>query len=992
MTPELQLLLACARVNPGQADEDAVRQILDGAIDWALFARKALEHGLAELAGNNLTRMAPDRVPADLLDAFDGILRRARQRNQLLFDELARLIETLANSQIAAIPFKGPVLALGVYGDIGLRAFSDLDFLVHDSDMTAAVKILRTLGYERKDVLTEAQIEMLQRIQGQEVLSNKTLGIGVEPHTRLTPMQMALDIDYAGLWRRARRADFCGRNMLTLAPEDEFLMLAVHGGKEMWWSIKWACDVGAFLKANPGLDWAAVAERARLQGCLRMVLLAASLARKYLDAAVPEFIAAAERSDPAISGMVGRIAAHWRSEGPIGPPSHKILSMDRLRLHDGIARRARYVTRTWFLPGPHHVVAMPLPKSLAFAYVPIKIAHDLIALPLWKAHRGGSAQVVRWRSWLATSDLALAILPASADAKASIKRYQHICAATRRKLAADPDNVQMLFQLGNALSGLRRYRQAIVCYDKALLLDPDQSALWVRRGAAALAIGKKTNLPDIARDPKDAAGWTIRAAALWFAKCYTDAVEASDCALALAPENGVARRLGIQSRLFSCDWRRRADDKRRIAESVEAGKPIIVTFFYRALFDSEADTLTFARLVAKGFSTTKKPLSGGEAYQHDKIRIAYVSTDFRDHVVADVIAGVFEHHDRTRFEVVAISLGPDDGSQMRRRLESAFDRFIDVQAMSDDQVAQKMRALEIDIAIDLNGYSGVKRTGIFARRPAPIQVNYLGYPGTLGTPFMDYIIADRTVIPEENRCCYSEKTVYLPHSYMPNDSKRPIAERTPSREEAGLPQTGFVFACHNASHKIGPEIFDVWMRLLLKVEGSVLWLRATNDPAIANLRREAAARGVAAGRLIFAPRLPHAADHVARLRSADLFLDTLPYNAHATACDALWAGLPVLTCTGNSFPGRVAASLLQAIGIPELVTSSLAGYEQLALALAQDPQRLAAIKAKLVANRDSAPLFDTARFTRGLESAYISMIERQRANLPPENFAVPNRN
>jgi protein O-GlcNAc transferase len=291
----------------------------------------------------------------------------------------------------------------------------------------------------------------------------------------------------------------------------------------------------------------------------------------------------------------------------------------------------------------------------------------------------------------------------------------------------------------------------------------------------------------------------------------------------------------------------------------------------------------------------------------------------------------------------------------------------------------------------LNGYSGVKRPGIFARRAAPIQVNYLGYPGTMGAPFIDYIIADRMTIPEENRIHYAEKVVYLPHSYMPNDSKRPIAERTPSRGEAGLPQTGFVFACHNAAHKIGPEMFDVWMRLLHQVEGSVLWLRANNHAATANLRSAANARGVAQERLVFAPRMPSTADHLARLRLADLFLDTLPYNAHATACDALWAGLPVLTCTGNSFPARVAASVLHAIGIPELVTSSLAEYEQLALALAQDPARLAAIKTKLAANRDSAPLFDTARFTRNLESAYISMVERQQASLPPENFAVAER-
>ena len=328
---------------------------------------------------------------------------------------------------------------------------------------------------------------------------------------------------------------------------------------------------------------------------------------------------------------------------------------------------------------------------------------------------------------------------------------------------------------------------------------------------------------------------------------------------------------------------------------------------------------------------------------------------------------------------------------MRRRIETAFDRFIDAQAMSDAQVATMLRELEIDIAIDLNGYSGEKRTGILAHRPAPVQVNYLGFPGTMGAPFIDYIIADRMVIPDENRIYYSEQVVYLPHTYLPNDGKRPIAENTPSRIEAGLPETGFVFACHNAAHKIGPEMFDVWMRLLQTVEGSVLWLKSPNPSAMGNLRREAKARGVAPERLVFAPRLPQTEDHLARLRLADLFLDTLPYNAHATACDALWAGLPVLTCLGNTFPGRVAASLLHAIGLPELVTSSLAEYEELALALARNPERLAAIKAKLMRNRDTEPLFDTARFTRDLESAYTTMWERTQRGEPPETLSYQQR-
>jgi len=319
---------------------------------------------------------------------------------------------------------------------------------------------------------------------------------------------------------------------------------------------------------------------------------------------------------------------------------------------------------------------------------------------------------------------------------------------------------------------------------------------------------------------------------------------------------------------------------------------------------------------------------------------------------------------------------------VRQRIEAAMDRFIDVRAISDAKIAGMLHELEIDIAIDLDGNRGAKRQGILARRPAPLQVNYLGNPGTMGLPFYDYIIADRVLIPDERQIHYSEQVVYLPHTYMPNDGKRAIAEDTPTRAEAGLPETGFVFACHNAEHKIGPEIFDVWMRLLQKIDGSVLWLKFPEPSAMGNLRREAGARGVDPDRLVFAHRVARPEDHLARLRLANLFLDTLPYNAHATACDALWAGLPVVTCMGSTFAGCVAASLLRAIGLPELVTPSLREYEELALSLARDPKWLAAIRAKLWANRKTEPLFDTARFTRDLEAAYVAMWERAQSGPP----------
>jgi predicted O-linked N-acetylglucosamine transferase (SPINDLY family) len=318
---------------------------------------------------------------------------------------------------------------------------------------------------------------------------------------------------------------------------------------------------------------------------------------------------------------------------------------------------------------------------------------------------------------------------------------------------------------------------------------------------------------------------------------------------------------------------------------------------------------------------------------------------------------------------------------MRARLERAFDRFIDVQNRNDADITRALREMEIDIAVDLKGYTAESRPGILSYRPAPVQAHYLGFPGTMGVDFVDYLIADPIVVPEEHRAFYTEKIAYLPDTYQCNDRERYVVDRVPTRIEAGLP-SGFVFCCFNNNHKIAPEMFGIWMRLLGQVEGSVLWLLQDNPAVTANLRREAKARGIAPERLIFASRTDPAS-HLARQSLADLFLDTLPYNAHTTASDALWVGLPIVTVPGSTFAGRVAASLLQAAGLPEMVTKSLADYEALALRLARDPAALRAIKAKLKQNRDSCALFDTARITRNLENVYTTMWERSERGLPP---------
>jgi predicted O-linked N-acetylglucosamine transferase (SPINDLY family) len=321
-------------------------------------------------------------------------------------------------------------------------------------------------------------------------------------------------------------------------------------------------------------------------------------------------------------------------------------------------------------------------------------------------------------------------------------------------------------------------------------------------------------------------------------------------------------------------------------------------------------------------------------------------------------------------------------------MQNAFERFIDVRNRSDEEIAKLLRDMEIDIAVDMMGFTENALTAIFARRPAGLQVNYLGYPGTMGAPYMDYILADMIVIPESHQADYDEKIAYLRDTYMPNDGTRQIAQATPTRQEAGLPDTGFVFASFNNLYKIAPEMFALWMRVLASIEDSVLWLSQANPAAIRNLKREAEAQGISGERILFAPFVRAPDEHLARLRLADLFLDTLPYNAHATTCDALWAGVPVVTLTGSSFAGRVGTSLLSALGLPELIADTPAAYESTALNLARDPHRLARIRKKLARNRETHPLFDTARYTSNLEAAYSVMWRRHQNGDPPASFAV----
>ncbi len=391
--------------------------------------------------------------------------------------------------------------------------------------------------------------------------------------------------------------------------------------------------------------------------------------------------------------------------------------------------------------------------------------------------------------------------------------------------------------------------------------------------------------------------------------------------------------------------------------------------------------------VRERFPAAPVPAAFATRTRRERIRVGYFSADFFEHATSRLMVDLFERHDRSRFEFTAFSFGPDTGDALQRRVAAAFERYLDVRGTADDEVARRARELGLDIAVDLKGLTQDCRPGIFASRAAPVQASFVGYPGTMGADFIDYVIADATLVPPGAEADYVEKIAYLPDSYQPNDSTCPFPEGAFPREELGLPAAGFVFCCFNDNYKILPAVFACWMRVLGRVEGSVLWLLEDNETAARNLRAEAARAGLDPGRLVFAPRRP-LQEHLRRHLSAGLFLDTAPYNAHTTASDALWAGLPVLTCPGETFASRVAASLLTAVGLPELIARTPQEYEDLAVALATDPGRLAALRSRLEAGRRTAPLFDTPRFARHLEALYEAMHEQHLAGLAPDHLRV----
>lgn len=558
-------------------------------------------------------------------------------------------------------------------------------------------------------------------------------------------------------------------------------------------------------------------------------------------------------------------------------------------------------------------------------------------------------------------------------------RIEDAFALTARGVVVAPTFSPLRFVHGAILQAMGDFPAALQNYDEAIKLNPEYVEVWLNSGVLLRNMHRhKESLERFNQvltiDPGHVAALANCGILLTEFKQSESAIAMFEGLLKIKPDYDFGLGLLEYERLHICDWTDFDIMSQRIVEGIRVGKRTCKTLAFMAISDSASEHLQAANIFSKFYcpsSSTK--LWQGERYRHDKIRVAYISPDLREHPVGHLMAGVFEQHDKTRFETIAISLGIDDNSRLRARMLKVFDRFIDVRQMSSIQVAQLMREMEVDIAIDLGGYTSDTRTDIFSFRPSPVQVNYLGYPGTMGADFYDYILADRYVIPMDQQQFYSEKVVYLPDAYLPTDSSVKISERTPTRAECGLPETGFVFCSFSHDYKVSPHVFDVWMRLLVQVSGSVLWLVSRNEISQRNLRREAEKRGVDGSRLIFAERVPLVEDHLARYRQADLFLDTHPYNAHTTAADALMAGLPVLTYMGNAFPARVAGSLLHAIGLPELIAHTLDEYELIALQLATAPALLANIKARINANKGTCPLFDTEAFCRHLEAAYIAM-------------------
>ena len=580
----------------------------------------------------------------------------------------------------------------------------------------------------------------------------------------------------------------------------------------------------------------------------------------------------------------------------------------------------------------------------------------------------------------------------SGNACCALGSFEEAAGFFERAVELAPGLVRAHLGRASALLALKSHGEAARCIERALELEPACAEAFAERGHLLADLGQldaSIGAYDRALelDPRLTTALLSRGIAYSLSARFAPAVASFKQLEAIDPRYPYARGLCLHSQLQIADWTDYHPAVGDVIERVQRNEPADFPFSFLAVCDAPALQLRCARQFAGLDLRRPSPLWSSEPYTHERVRVAYVGADFLEHPTSYLLAGVLEKHDRDRFEVTALSLREDARSPMRHRIERAVERFIAPGACPDAQLARMIRALEIDIAVDLMGYTAEHRAGIFKYRAAPVQVSYLGYPGSTGGAEIDYIIADEFLIPEERRADYSEHIAYLPDCFQANDDGRLIDPVRPARGDMGLPDSAFVWCSMHSSYKLNPPLFDIWARLLRAVPGSVLWLIGREGVLEENLRREADARGVDPRRLIFARSLPYP-KHLARLSLADLYLDTVPFNGGATTSDALWTGVPVLTCAGSSFAARMSGSLLHTVGLPELVTGSLEEYARKALELALTPERLRRIRDALARNARSSPLFCTDRFRRHLEAAYIEMAGRSRRGERAGTFKV----
>jgi predicted O-linked N-acetylglucosamine transferase (SPINDLY family) len=642
-------------------------------------------------------------------------------------------------------------------------------------------------------------------------------------------------------------------------------------------------------------------------------------------------------------------------------------------------------------------VLKKLEEAIALAEQALSINPNLVEA--WSNKGGALKELKRFDEAVIHYDKAISLKPDYHEAWSNkgvtlheLKRFDEAIAHYDKALSLKSDYAEAWSNKGATLHELKRYDEAIAHYDKAISLKPDYHETWSNKGVALYELNQFDEAithydKALSLKPDYHEAWANKGSTLNLLKKHSESAKCFQKALELNSKDSYLLGKAHHQMMLGCDWSNYEKNINEIFNLANEGRKGAEPFGFQGISSSEELLKKCAEIYSNDVFPPLGNLSKVSQYNHHKIRVGYLCGEFRNQATSILMTRVWELHNKSKFEIFAFDNGWDDDSDYRHRIAGAFSNIFDISRLSDLDAAKLIQHNEIDILVNLNGFFGYARQGIFSYKPAPIQVNYLGFPGTMGVKYMDYIIADKVVIPEESKIHYVEKLAYLPNSYQANDDMRTISDRKFSKAELGLPEDAFVFACFNNNYKITPTVFDSWLRILSLVQGSVLWLLADNPTAKDNLIKEAFSRGIDSSRLVFAERLP-ISEHLARHDLADLFLDTLPYNAHTTCSDALWVGLPVLTLMGHTFPGRVSASLLSAMGLSELVTHTQEEYEALAVELAMNRQKLADIKVKLAKNRLSTPLFNTPLFTKNIEAAYMKMMERYQADLEPDHIFV----